>query len=92
MTGPLNGIRVVEIAGPAPSAFGAMILADLGADVLVESLRPGVAERLGFGPEETLERNPRLRRGSAAPRTTVPGHWTRAPRPNCSMAGRSAAS
>jgi alpha-methylacyl-CoA racemase len=29
-------------------------------DVLVEGYRPGVAERLGFGPEVCLERNPRL--------------------------------
>ena len=31
-----------------------------GADVLLEGFRPGVAERLGFGPEACLERNPRL--------------------------------
>jgi alpha-methylacyl-CoA racemase len=30
------------------------------ADVLVESFRPGVAERLGLGPDVCLERNPRL--------------------------------
>ncbi|KAA1427677.1 CaiB/BaiF CoA transferase family protein [Nocardioides antri] len=30
------------------------------ADVLVEGYRPGVAERLGIGPEACLERNPRL--------------------------------
>lgn len=30
------------------------------ADVLIEGLRPGVAERLGIGPEIALERNPRL--------------------------------
>jgi alpha-methylacyl-CoA racemase len=30
------------------------------ADVLFEGFRPGVAERLGFGPDECLERNPRL--------------------------------
>jgi alpha-methylacyl-CoA racemase len=34
-------------------------LAD-GADVLVEAFRPGVAERLGFGPDTCTERNPRL--------------------------------
>ena len=34
-------------------------LAD-GADVLVEAFRPGVAERLGFGPDVCAERNPRL--------------------------------
>jgi alpha-methylacyl-CoA racemase len=31
-----------------------------GADVLVEGFRPGVAERLGIGPDECLARNPRL--------------------------------
>ncbi len=30
------------------------------ADVLVEGFRPGVAERLGFGPQPCAERNPRL--------------------------------
>ena len=33
-TGPLHGIRVVELAGIGPSPFAAMVLADLGADVL----------------------------------------------------------
>jgi alpha-methylacyl-CoA racemase len=31
-----------------------------GADVLVEGYRPGVTERLGLGPDDCLERNPRL--------------------------------
>jgi len=30
------------------------------ADVLLEGMRPGVAERLGFGPDECLRRNPAL--------------------------------
>ena len=107
--GPLDGVRVVEVASLAPAPFGCMVLADLGADVLrvdradrsgpearkpvdplvrgrrsvglnlkdpagvdlllrlaqgadvlVEGFRPGVAERLGFGPEECARRNPRL--------------------------------
>lgn len=29
------------------------------ADVLVEGFRPGVAERLGIGPEQCAARNPR---------------------------------
>ena len=109
--GPLAGVRVVELAGIGPSPFAAMLLADLGADVvridrpgeaslpvplppeldllrrgrpsvsldlkhpdglatalalveradvLVEGYRPGVAERLGLGPDECLARNPRL--------------------------------
>jgi alpha-methylacyl-CoA racemase len=32
--GPLRGIRVVELAGLGPAPFAAMVLADLGADVL----------------------------------------------------------
>ncbi len=31
-----------------------------GADVFIEGYRPGVAERLGFGPDACLERNPKL--------------------------------
>lgn len=105
MTGPLAGVRVVELAGLAPAPFGCMILSDLGADViqvdrpggsaappsplrrgrrtvtldlktgagvadllrlaaradvLVEGFRPGVAERLGFGPADCEKINPRL--------------------------------
>jgi alpha-methylacyl-CoA racemase len=108
-TGPLRGVRVVEIAGIGPGPHAATLLADLGADVvrverpggalsagpretdlltrgrpsvaldlkepaateavldlvaaadlLIEGMRPGVAERLGFGPEACLARNPRL--------------------------------
>ncbi|MEU3885445.1 CaiB/BaiF CoA-transferase family protein [Streptomyces sp. NPDC029041] len=107
--GPLTGVRVVELAGIGPGPFAAMLLADLGADVvrvdrpggpglgidpaydvtnrnkrsvvvdlkspegrervldlaaradvLVEGYRPGVAERLGVGPEPCHARNPRL--------------------------------
>jgi alpha-methylacyl-CoA racemase len=32
--GPLDGVSVVELAGLGPAPFGAMILADLGADVV----------------------------------------------------------
>ena len=34
MTGPLDGVRVVEIASAAPAPFACMVLADLGAEVL----------------------------------------------------------
>jgi alpha-methylacyl-CoA racemase len=108
--GPLQGVRVVELAGLGAAPFGAMVLADLGAevicvervpigpgdpaavgfdvlrrgrrsiavdlkrpegvavvldlvataDVVVEGFRPGVAERLGLGPEECRTRRPSL--------------------------------
>ncbi|MFC8963329.1 CaiB/BaiF CoA transferase family protein [Streptomyces sp. NPDC057094] len=107
--GPLAGVRVVELAGIGPGPFAAMLLADLGADVvrvdrpdgpglaidpahdvtnrnkrsviidlkaesgpsrvldlaeradiLIEGYRPGVAERLGVGPEACHARNPKL--------------------------------
>ncbi|WP_420865375.1 CoA transferase, partial [Streptomyces pathocidini] len=40
--GPLAGVRVVELAGIGPGPFAAMLLADLGADV-VRVDRPGGA-------------------------------------------------
>ena len=107
--GPLSGVRVVELAGIGPGPFCGMLLADLGAEVivvnrpggpptpvqmdndflnrgkrrivvdlkhprgtevvlrlaaasdaLIEGYRPGVAERLGVGPADSLARNPRL--------------------------------
>ena len=109
--GPLDGLKVIELAGIGPGPMAAMLLADLGAtvlrvdrkepaelgvprpqkfdlllrnrrsvpvdlkdpasvafvldlvstsDVLIEGFRPGVAERLGLGPETCLERNPKL--------------------------------
>lgn len=105
--GPLKGFRVIELAGIGPTPFGAMMLADMGAEVitieraagipglrpqdatlrnrrsmvvnlkkpegmelvlklcesadaLIEGYRPGVAERLGLGPEAVQARNPKL--------------------------------
>jgi len=111
VSGPLEGIRVVELAGIGPGPYACMLLADAGADIvrvdratgsrptpgagphwdllnrsrrsvaidlkhtegvglvldlvaeadaLVEGWRPGVAERLGVGPDACLARNPRL--------------------------------
>jgi alpha-methylacyl-CoA racemase len=34
MSGPLEGIRIVELAGIGPGPFAAMLLADMGADVI----------------------------------------------------------
>ena len=109
--GPLQGLKIIEVAGIGPGPFAAMMLSDMGADVirvdrsanamggdpaappadifnrgrrsialdlkspegiavlldlveqadaLIEGFRPGVAERLGFGPEVCAERNPKL--------------------------------
>ncbi|MPY95314.1 MAG: CoA transferase [Acidimicrobiia bacterium] len=109
--GPLTGFKVVELQGIGPGPFCAMMLADMGAEVvrvdraanvaeevpatrppdvlargrrsvavdlkstegvetvlrlvegadaLLEGFRPGVAERLGIGPDECMARNPRL--------------------------------
>lgn len=111
MSGPLTGLRVIELASIGPGPMCAMLLADQGAevtridrvepsglgvqldarfdvtgrgrrtialdlkqaagrdaalrlidraDVLVEGWRPGVAERLGLGPDDCAARNPRL--------------------------------
>ena len=60
-TGPLGrGRRSIGIDLRQPAGVG--IALDLAAesDVLIEGFRPGVAERLGIGPEQALRRNPRL--------------------------------
>ena len=40
MSGPLSGLRVIELAGLAPGPFGCMVLADMGAEV-IRIDRPG---------------------------------------------------
>ncbi|MGW6295911.1 CaiB/BaiF CoA transferase family protein [Streptomyces sp. NPDC055058] len=50
--GPLSGVRVVELAGIGPGPFAAMLLADLGADV-VRVDRPG-GPALGIDPAHDL--------------------------------------
>ena len=43
MSGPLAGLRFVEMAGIGPAPFAAMVLADLGAEgIRIESPRPGL--------------------------------------------------
>src|SRR3954466_11326590 len=59
-TGPLRGVKVVEIAGIGPGPHACMILADLGADV-IRIERPGGAPRgggrvAGGGPQMLLNR------------------------------------
>ena len=34
MSGPLEGLKIIEIAGIGPGPFSAMMLADMGADVM----------------------------------------------------------
>ncbi len=42
-SGPLTGVRVVEFAGLGPGPFAAMLLADLGADVIrIDRLGPAL--------------------------------------------------
>jgi alpha-methylacyl-CoA racemase len=43
-SGPLSGVRVVEFAGIGPGPFAAMMLSDMGADV-VSIVRPGKGKR-----------------------------------------------
>jgi len=46
MAGPLKGYRIIEIAGIGPGPFAAMMLADMGAEVIrvdrAQAVRPGV--------------------------------------------------
>ena len=55
-----RGRRSIGVDLKSPD--GVAIVLDLveRADVLVEGFRPGVAERMGLGPQECLARNPRL--------------------------------
>lgn len=53
--GPLRGVKVVEFVGLGPAPFAAMLLSDLGADV-VRIDRPGAQ---GGGPSEVLARGRR---------------------------------
>jgi alpha-methylacyl-CoA racemase len=47
--GPLAGVRVIEIAGIGPGPFAAMLLADLGADVLRVDRKDGAAIARAMG-------------------------------------------
>ncbi len=45
-TGPLNGIKIIELAGIGPSPYTSMMLADAGAQVIrLERAAPGAPER-----------------------------------------------
>ena len=55
-SGPLAGVRVVELGGLGPAPFTAMVLADLGADV-VRIVRPGSGGDGEMGRYDVLNRN-----------------------------------
>jgi alpha-methylacyl-CoA racemase len=57
MTGPLAGIRVVELVGQGPGPYCGMLLADLGADV-VAVVRPAEA---AAAPRDRPATNPLMR-------------------------------
>lgn len=56
--GPLEGVKIVEIAGIGPGPFAAMMLADMGAEVLRVDRTGAVAERHGV-PGDLLNRGRR---------------------------------
>ncbi len=49
MTGPLAGLKVIEMVGLGPAPFCAMLLADMGAEV-IRIDRPGAGGALGLEP------------------------------------------
>lgn len=55
-----RGKRTVALNLKHPEGIEALLAMVSRADVLIEGFRPGVAERLGFGPEICQARNPRL--------------------------------
>ena len=55
-----RGRRSVAVDLKQPRGREVVLRLVESADVLVESFRPGVAERLGIGPDACLARNPRL--------------------------------
>jgi alpha-methylacyl-CoA racemase len=60
-TDPLGrGRRSIGLNLKDPAAVDVLLQLTENADVLVEGFRPGVAERLGFGPQACAERNPGL--------------------------------
>ncbi|WP_194820153.1 CaiB/BaiF CoA-transferase family protein [Nocardia sp. XZ_19_385] len=59
--GPLDrGRRSVAVDLKSPEGVAAVKRFVRDADVFIEGFRPGVAERLGIGPDELLAVNPRL--------------------------------
>ncbi|WP_077003015.1 CaiB/BaiF CoA-transferase family protein [Variovorax sp. KK3] len=75
-----RGRRSIGMDLKKPEAIAAVLRLVRGADALVEGFRPGVAERLGLGPEACLAVNPRLVYGrmtgwgQQGPLAQAPGH------------------
>ena len=59
MAGPLQGINVVELAGIGPGPFAAMVLADLGADVIRVDRASSVRNGSAVVPTDTMGRGRR---------------------------------
>jgi len=59
MTGPLDGMRVVELAGIGPGPHAAMLLADLGADVVRVERPAGQGRKPSEGQPDWLLRGRR---------------------------------
>jgi alpha-methylacyl-CoA racemase len=58
MSGPLAGVRVVELAGIGPGPFCGMLLADLGAEV-IQMDRPGGRATAAPNPNDVTSRGKR---------------------------------
>lgn len=59
--GPLGrGRRSLGLDVRKPGGADVVLRLCASADALIEGFRPGVAERLGIGPSDALQRNPRL--------------------------------
>jgi alpha-methylacyl-CoA racemase len=69
VTGPLSGVRVVELGGIGPAPHAGMVLADLGADV-VRIVRPAGGLQSGAPDEDVMLRG---RRSVAADLKTPDG-------------------
>lgn len=55
-----RGKRSIALNLKSPDGVETLLKLCEGADALIEGFRPGVAERLGFGPDVLAERNPKL--------------------------------
>ena len=59
MAGPLQGVRIIEVGGIGPGPFCAMMLSDMGADVVRVDRAPGPGARPASAPRDVLSRGRR---------------------------------